>query len=41
MNALEAYTPDAIFRRRNDEIEIEVVGKILRPWLDGIKPGGE
>lgn len=30
--------PYAIFRRRDNDIEIEVVGKMLRPWLDGIKP---
>lgn len=41
MDTFEAYTPYAIFRRRDDDIEIEVVGEMLRPWLDGIKPGGE
>ncbi len=35
---MEAYSPYAIFRRQGDDLEIEVVGKMLRPWLDGIKP---
>jgi hypothetical protein len=38
MDYLEAYTPYAIFRRKEGEIEIEVVGEMLRPWLDGMRP---
>ena len=38
MDYLEAYTPYAVFRRNQEEIEIEVVGDMLRPWLDGIRP---
>ena len=38
MDCLEAYTPYAVFRRNQEEIEIEVVGEMLRPWLDGIRP---
>ena len=38
MSFSEAYTPYAILRRKGEEIEVEVIGKMLRPWLDGIKP---
>lgn len=38
MDTFEAYTPYAVLRRQEDDIDIEVVGKMLRPWLDGIKP---
>lgn len=38
MSAREAYTPYAILRRRADDIEVEIVGEMLRPQLDGIKP---
>jgi hypothetical protein len=38
MDYLEAYTPYAVFRRKEEEIEIEVVGNMLRPWLDGLRP---
>lgn len=38
MDGIDAYSPYAILRRQGDDIEIEVVGKMLRPWLDGIKP---
>lgn len=39
MIGLEAYSPYAILRRLdNDNIEVEVIGKMLRPWLDGMKP---
>jgi hypothetical protein len=38
MDYSEAYSPYAVFRRKEEEIEIEVVGNILRPWLDGIRP---
>ena len=34
----EAYTPYAILRRRNEEITVEIIGKMLRPWLDGVRP---
>jgi hypothetical protein len=37
MEYLEAYNPYAVFRRKEEEIEIEVVGNMLRPWLDGIR----
>ncbi|MCA9651330.1 MAG: hypothetical protein KC501_15535 [Myxococcales bacterium] len=38
MDFLEAYTPYAVFRRRGDEVVVEVVGKKQRPWLDGVMP---
>ncbi|GAB1543844.1 hypothetical protein NUACC21_65200 [Scytonema sp. NUACC21] len=41
MDTFEAYTPYAILRRQDNAIDIEVVGKMLRPWLDGIKPDWE
>lgn len=34
----EAYTPYALFTRTNEGIKVEIVGKMLRPWLDGIRP---
>lgn len=34
----ESYTPYAIFTRTDTKIKIEIVGKMLRPWLDGIRP---
>jgi hypothetical protein len=38
----EAYSPYAIFRRRNADVAVEIVGVMIRPWLDGVKPeGGE
>lgn len=38
MKMAEAYTPYAILRRNGDEVDIEIVGQMYRPWLDGIKP---
>jgi hypothetical protein len=38
MDYSEAYTPYAVFRRDCEKIAIEVVGTMLRPWLDGIRP---
>lgn len=38
MDDVEAYSPYAIFRRQNGQIAIEVVGVMIRPWLDGVKP---
>ncbi len=38
MDDLDSYTPYAVFRRKEEEIEIEVVGNMLRPWLDGLRP---
>ena len=38
MDYSEAYTPYALFTRTDAEIKIEIVGKMLRPWLDGIRP---
>jgi hypothetical protein len=37
MDYSEAYSPYAVFRRKAAEIEIEVVGTMLRPWLDGTR----
>ena len=37
----EAYTPYALFTRSNEGIKVEIVGKMLRPWLDGIRPEEE
>lgn len=36
MDYSEAYTPYAILRRRDNGIVVEIVGKMLRPWLDGV-----
>ncbi|MBD3562195.1 hypothetical protein H6S82_25605, partial [Planktothrix sp. FACHB-1355] len=38
MEMAERYTPYAILRRNGDEVDIEIVGQMYRPWLDGIKP---
>ncbi len=38
MDYLDTYIPYAVFRRKEAEIEIEVVGNMLRPWLDGLRP---
>lgn len=38
MDYAEAYTPYALFTRTDTGINIEIVGKMLRPWLDGIRP---
>jgi hypothetical protein len=38
MDRLDAYSPYSIFRRKETEIEMEVVGEMLRPWLDGVRP---
>lgn len=38
MDRLEAYSPYAVFRRKGLEIETEIVGKMLRPWADGMRP---
>jgi hypothetical protein len=38
MDGLEAFTPYAVFRRKGENIEMEIVGEMLRPWLDGVKP---
>ncbi len=37
------YTPYAIFRRgdKGADIDIEIVGEMLRPWLDGVMPLAE
>ncbi|MEM9274965.1 MAG: hypothetical protein AAGA80_18670 [Cyanobacteria bacterium P01_F01_bin.143] len=34
----ESYTNYALFTRMNTGIKIKIVGKMLRPWLDGIRP---
>lgn len=34
----EAFSPYAIFRKKSDEITIEVIGIQIRPWLDGLLP---
>lgn len=42
MEVGEAYSPYAIFRRRSGDVAVEIVGVMIRPWLDGVKPeGGE
>ena len=38
MDYSEAYTPYALFTRSDERIKVEIVGKMLRPWLDGIRP---
>jgi hypothetical protein len=37
MDEGEAYTPYAIFRRQNTDVAVEVVGVMIRAWLDGVK----
>ena len=32
----ESYAPYAVLRRKGTQIAIEIVGRIQRPWLDGI-----
>lgn len=41
MDPGEAYTPYAFFRRRGEQIDVEVVGTLRRPWLDGVQPSWE
>lgn len=41
MDYTESYTPYALFTRSNEGIKVEIVGKMLRPWLDGIRPEEE
>lgn len=41
MALAEAYEPYAIFRRTPQGLTTEVVGKMLRPWLDGVRPTWE
>lgn len=36
-NPDEVYTPYAILRRQGDAVDTEIVGTMLRPWLDGVK----
>ncbi|MBJ6764444.1 hypothetical protein JGU66_27045 [Myxococcaceae bacterium JPH2] len=38
MKPHESFTPYAIFRRTDTGLAIELVGQMLRPWLDGIRP---
>ena len=38
MDYSEAYNPYAILYRKDNDVEVKIVGKMLRPWLDGIKP---
>ncbi|VEP16960.1 conserved hypothetical protein [Hyella patelloides LEGE 07179] len=38
MSTSEAYTPYAILTRTDNSIAVEIVGKMLRPWLDGVRP---
>ena len=38
MEVGEAYSPYAIFRRRNGDVAVEIVGVVIRPWLDGVEP---
>lgn len=37
----ENYEPYALFRRTPQGLTTEVVGKMLRPWLDGVRPTWE
>lgn len=41
MGVHEAFSPYAIFRRKGDALQVEVVGVMLRPWLDGVRPQSE
>ena len=36
MKHLEGYSPYAVFKRSEQDIDIEIVGTMLRPWLDGV-----
>ncbi|MEM7594011.1 MAG: hypothetical protein AAF383_21305 [Cyanobacteria bacterium P01_A01_bin.83] len=38
MDYSEADTPYALFTKTNDGIKIKVVGKMIRPWFDGVRP---
>lgn len=38
MPILDAHTTYALFRRGDEGVEVEVVGEMLRPWLDGVRP---
>ncbi len=38
MEMEEAYSLFAIFRKTTEGIEVENVGEMIRPWLDGIAP---
>ncbi len=35
-NLIESFTPYAVVRRRGNDIDIDIVGEIHRPWLDGV-----
>lgn len=38
----QAFAPYCIIRRAANGVDIEIVGQMLRPWLDGVAPqGGE
>ncbi|MDC0712576.1 hypothetical protein POL68_29200 [Stigmatella sp. ncwal1] len=41
MTLAEAYTPYAHFRRTPQGFTTEVVGTMLRPWLEGVRPSWE
>ncbi|MCO7223023.1 hypothetical protein [Pleionea sp. CnH1-48] len=34
----EAYSPYAVFRRQGKDVEMVVIGEMIRPWLDGVQP---
>ncbi|AVP99264.1 hypothetical protein C7S18_19765 [Ahniella affigens] len=38
MDDCETYTPYAVFRRQSEQVTVEIVGVMVRPWLDGVKP---
>ena len=41
MESLEAYSPYALFSRVGAEIKMQVVGVMIRPWLNGVIPEWE
>lgn len=41
MSVMESGAPYAVFRRSPMGVETEVVGEMLRPWLDGVRPSWE
>jgi hypothetical protein len=41
MSVMETGAPYAVFRRSSLGVETEVVGEMLRPWLDGVRPSWE
>jgi hypothetical protein len=41
MSVMEAGAPYAVFRRSSLGVETELIGEMMRPWLDGVTPSWE